>query len=100
MASLHKKVQLPGKSAQELYDKVSSDIDRFLQKSGVTQFDLKRDPQKKVVTVDSKMVQATLQCTDGCMELNGKLSLLASPFRSKIEEGIEKWVKKAFGTST
>ena len=96
MASLNKKVQVPGKSAQELYDKVSSDIDRFLEKSGVTKFEIDRDASKKRVTIKSSMVNATLDCTEGCMTLEGKLSLLASPFKSKIEEGIAKWVMKAF----
>ncbi len=96
MASLQKKVQLPGKSAQQLYDKVSVDIDRFLEKSGISKFEIQRDAQKKQVRIKSSMVNATLSCTDGCMELDGKLSLLASPFKSKIEEGIEKWVRKSF----
>ncbi len=96
MASLNKKVQIPGKTAQELYAKVSTDIDRFLEKSGVSKYEILRDDAKKRVTIKSSMVNATLDCTDGCMTLDGKLSLLATPFKSKIEEGIAKWVMKAF----
>lgn len=97
MPSYTRKVEVPGKSSQELYDTVSSDISRFLEKTGIGKFDLERDPGKKCVSFKSSMVSATLRCTDGALELDAKLSLLATPFRSKIDEGIDRWVAKTFG---
>ena len=96
MPSYSKTVQVPGKSAQELYDRVSQDIDRFLSKTPIGKYDLNRDPAKKEVSFTSSMASATLRCTDGQLELDGKLSLFAAPFRSKLDEGIEKWVAKTF----
>jgi hypothetical protein len=94
--SYHREVKLPGKSSQELYDKVASDIDRFLQKASIGKFDVERDPSKKEVRVKSSMFSATLVCSDGTLKLDCQLSLLATPFRSKIDEGIDKWIAKAF----
>ena len=96
MPSYTRKVQLPGKSSQELYDKVATDIDRFMEKAGVGKFEIERNPSKKQLQIKSSMFSATLACTDGAIELDGKLSLLASPFKSKIDEGIDKWLAKAF----
>lgn len=100
MPSYSRKVSVAGKSAQELYDKVSSDIDRFMQKAQVGKFDIERRPDRKEVEVKSSMFSAVLQCRDGSLELNGKLSLLAAPFKSKIDEGIDKWLAKAFSGPT
>ena len=96
MPSYTRKVTVAGKSSQELYDKVSSDIDRFLTKAQIGKFDLERRPEKKEVEIKSSMFSAVLSCRDGALELNGKLSLLAAPFKSKIDEGIDKWLAKTF----
>ena len=42
------------------------------------------------------MFSATLSCSDGKISLDGNLSLLATPFRSKIDQGIDRWVEKTF----
>ncbi|MCM2278787.1 MAG: polyhydroxyalkanoic acid system family protein [Oligoflexia bacterium] len=96
MPSYNRKVQLPGKNAQELYDKVAADIQRFMEKSGIGKFDIERDPARKQVCLKSSMVTATLLCHDGALELDAKLSLLAAPFRGKIDEGIDKWLARTF----
>ena len=96
MPSYTRKVQIPGKGSQELYDKVSSDIDRFMEKVGLGKFEIVRDAAKKQVQIKSSMVTATLACGEGSIELDAKLSLLATPFRSKIDEGIDRWLAKAF----
>jgi hypothetical protein len=99
MPSYTKKVQIPGKSSQELYDKVASDIDRFLEKAGVGKVDVARDPSRKQVQIKSSMVTATLACTEGAIDVDAKLSLLAAPFKSKIDEGITKWISKTFNVT-
>ena len=96
MPSYSRKVPVPGKTAQELYDKVSSDIERFMEKASIGKVDIERDPGKKQVHVKSSMFSATLNCRDGAMELDGKLSLMAMPFKSKLDDGIDKWIAKTF----
>jgi hypothetical protein len=97
MPSYSRKVQVPGKTSQELYDKVAVDIDRFMEKASVGKFEITRDPANKQVHIKSSMVNGTLFCTEGNLELDAKLSLLAMPFKSKLDEGIDKWISKAFG---
>ncbi len=97
MPSYSRKVPLAGKSAQELYDKVSGDIDRFLAKASIPgKSEVSRDPAAKTVTVTGSLFSATLVCMEGCLELQAKLSLMAAPFRGKLDEGIDKWLSKAF----
>ena len=96
MPSYSKTVEVPGKTAQELYDVVSRDIDRFMAKASIGKFDVQRNPGSKQVSVKSSMVNATLHCEEGRLRLEGQLSLLATPFKSKIDEGITWWLGKAF----
>lgn len=96
MPSYAKKIQVPGKTGQELYDRVSTDIDHFLGKIGIGKVDVERDPGQKKVTIKSSMVTATLTCLDGMIDVDGKLSLFAAPFKGKIDEGITKWITKTF----
>jgi hypothetical protein len=96
MPSYTREVNVPGKSAQELYDRVSGDIDRVLEKFNVGKFDVSRDPAKRALSIKGSMLSATLTCGDGKLKLDGKLSLLAAPFKSKIDENIDRWLTKAF----
>lgn len=96
MPSYSRKVDLPGKSSQELYDKVSADVERFMSKASIGNFDVKRVPEKKEVHIKASMVTATLICKEGSITLDAKLSLLAAPFRSKIDDGIDRWLEKTF----
>ena len=97
MPAYSKTVKVPGRSAHDLYEKISRDIDQMSQKWGVAQkMELSRDPEKRQIYLKSSMVSATLTCTEGCLVLEAKLSLLAAPFRSKIDEQIDRWVSKNF----
>jgi hypothetical protein len=95
MPSYSRKVQIPGQSAQQLFDTVSSHIDRFVDKAPA-KFEIERDAARKEVRLNSSMATATLICREGEMEVEAKLSLFAAPFRSKIDEGINKWLSKTF----
>lgn len=97
MPSYSRQIQIPGKSAAELYEKIAADIERVMTKASVGKLDVSKDPAKKQVSVKSSMFSAVLSCEDGKVSLNGSLSLLATPFRSKIDEGIDRWVQKTFG---
>jgi hypothetical protein len=94
MPSYSRRVKVPGKSSQELYDRVSQDIDRFLSKASLGKFDVERDPHARQVNVKSSMFSGKLSCLDGELVLDANLSLFAAPFRSKLDEGIDKWVSK------
>jgi hypothetical protein len=96
MPSYTKKVQIPGRSSQELYDKISADIERFLEKAGVGKVVIDRNAARKQLQFKSSMFSGTLSCLEGVVDLDAKLSLLATPFKSKIDEGIDRWLSKNF----
>lgn len=96
MPAYNKKVTVPGKSAQELYEKITQDIDQMIAKWGLPNAKLTRDPAKKQIQLKAPMVEAVLSCTDGQLNLEAQLGLLAMPFRSKIEEQVNKWVNRNF----
>jgi hypothetical protein len=97
MASYTRTVEVPGKTSQQLYDRISAEIDSFLSKTSIGKYDLERDPEKKEVRFKSSMASASLACGEGKIELTAKLSLFAAPFRSKLDEGIDRWIAKTFG---
>jgi hypothetical protein len=96
MAKYSRKVDLSGRSAQEIYDKVSSEIERFLEKTPVGKSEVTRDPVAKTIKAKSSMFSAVLTCTEGGVDLAVDLSFLATPFRGKLDEGIDKWLAKHF----
>jgi hypothetical protein len=100
MPSYSRRVQIPGKSSQELYDKVSQDIERFLSKASLGKFDVERDDGRKELRVKSSMFSATLACREAEMELNAQLSLLATPFKSKLDDAITRWIAKTFNLNS
>jgi hypothetical protein len=96
MPSYSREARIPGKSAQELYETVSREIERFLAKLSVGRFELDRDPGRKEVRFRASVADLALRCSDETLRLEGKLSLLALPFRSKLDEGIDRWLSKTF----
>lgn len=96
MASYSRRVKIPGKSSQELYDVVSKDIDHFLNKASIGKFEVDRDSPKKQLRIKSSLFSATLTCMEAEMELQAQLSLLATPFKSKLDESITRWLSKKF----
>ena len=96
MPSYSRRVSVPGKTAQELYDTVSGDIERFLTKSSLGKVELERDPGKKEFLIKATVFSATLACMEGEMELDAKLSLFAAPFKSKLDDSITRWLTKTF----
>ena len=77
--------------------KLSTDIDHMVEKWGIAQkMELTRDPSRRQISLKSAMVTATVTCSEGSMVLDAKLSLLAMPFRSKLDEQIDRWISKNF----
>jgi hypothetical protein len=99
MASYSKTFPVPGKLADSIYTSVANDIDRFLSKSPIGSYEVKRDDAAKSVAFKSSMASGTLAAKDGSLQVDISLSLLATPFKSKIEEGVTKWLSKAFANS-
>ena len=96
MPAYSKKVVIDGRSAQEIYEKVAADIAEVLSRNSLGGFDISHDPGRREVTLKSKVITATLICCEGELRMDGKLSLMAAPFRSKIDEGVDRWVARAF----
>jgi hypothetical protein len=96
MPAYNKKVSVPGKSAQELYDKIAMDIDQLVSKWGLPNAKLTRDAAKRQIHLKAPMVEAVLSCVEGEVRLDAQLGLLAMPFRSKIDEQVDKWVGRNF----
>ena len=102
MPSYHKRVEIPGQNASELYARVEKDMEKFLVTSTaglIGKLDVKKDPASHSIQVDSKLFNARLLCEDGAIDLQGKIGLMALPFRSKIDEVIDRWIAKHFQTT-
>ena len=85
--------------ADSIYASVAKDIDRFLSKSPIGNYEVNRNDASKEVSFKSSMASGTLAAKDGQLQVDIKLSLLATPFKGKIEEGVTKWLAKAFANS-
>jgi hypothetical protein len=99
MASFSKTFSVPGQAAEKIYQLVSSDIDRFLSKTPLGQVQVERSDANKKVSFKSSMASGTLTASENSLTVEVSLSLLASPFKGKIEEGVTKWLNKTFGTA-
>jgi hypothetical protein len=99
MASYSKNFPVPGKMADSIYASIAGDIDRFLTKSSIGSFEVKRDDSAKKVSFKSSMASGTLSAKDEQLQVDISLSLLATPFKGKIEEGVNKWLSKTFANS-
>lgn len=98
MASFSKKFEIPGKNADSIYMAVAGDIDRFISKTPLSNVEINRDEAGKAVSFKSAMASGTLSAHDGGLNVEVSLSLLASPFKGKIDDGISQWLNKTFGT--
>jgi hypothetical protein len=100
MSKFSKNFPIEGKSAQEIYTTISNGIDHFLSKTPVGGHDIKRDEAAKQVSFKSSMASGTLTATDGALLVEVSLSLLATPFKSKLDEGVTKWLNKTFAINS
>ncbi len=97
MPSHNKKFPLPGKTSANIYDAVSKNIDLFLSKTPIGNCEVKKDDAGKKVSFKASMASGTLTAEEGQLNVELSLSLMATPFKGKIDEGIEKWLSRAFG---
>ena len=96
MSKYSREVEIPGRSAKELYETVSKDIDRFIAKSPIGGFEVIRNEANLSVSVKSSMANATLNCVENRIRLDANLSLFAAPFRGKLDDAIDRWLAKTF----
>ena len=99
MASYTKTFSVPGKLADSIYTSVANDIDRFLSKSPLGKYEVSRDDASKTVSFKSSMASGSLIAKDNQLHVDISLSFLATPFKSKIEEGVTKWLTKTFANT-
>lgn len=98
MPSYSRTIALPGKTADEIFNRISLAIDKFEEKDTgkFGKFEFSRDEAEKSVQLKSHHVTANLKCRDGEVFLEGKLSFFVAAFRSKIDDGIDQWIEKSF----
>ncbi len=96
MASFSKTFTVPGKNSDVIYGAIATDIDRFLSKTPIGKVEVIRDQGSKKVSFKSSMASGTLTAKEGSLSVDVSLSLLASAFKGKIEEGITRWLEKTF----
>ena len=84
-----KRIELIGLKKEQIYAKAATDIERILGKLPLGKTDLKKNDSTLSFHIKASLVEADLTCIDGAMEFNGNLSLMAIPFRSKIDEMLE-----------
>ncbi len=96
MPTYSKKVRIPGKSSQELYDKVSEGIDRLMSQTSIGKYAIERDPIQRELHLKGSLFSATLACLDAEIELRAQLSLMAIPFREQLDQGMDRWLTKIF----
>ena len=97
MASFTKKFPVPGKSADAIYTAIASGIEHFLSKTPLANVDIDRNESAKKVSFKSSMASGSLIASEGELNVEISLSLLASAFKGKIDEGVTKWLTKTFG---
>jgi hypothetical protein len=100
MAKHQKTYEVPGQSADSIYQAISEQLDAFLKKTPLGDFTVEQNPAAKTVSFKAGMASGSLLAQDGKVAVDVKLSLLASPFKGKIDEGIQKWLQKAFPNAT
>lgn len=97
MASFNKTFPIPGKAADAIYTAISNDLEKFLAKTPLGNADIKRDEAAKKVSFKASMASGSLTAKENGLEVEISLSFLATPFKGKIEEGVNHWLKKTFG---
>ena len=100
MAGYSKKFSIPNQSSEKIYAAVSSDIDRFLSKTPLGKVEVSRNEGSKQVTFKAAMASGTLVAKEGELQIDITLSLLASAFKGKIDDGLTHWLNKTFGIKT
>ncbi len=95
MGKYQREINFPGKSSDEIYEKISTTIEQFLDKLSLSNVNLERSPGKKSVSFKSKVASAKLTCHEEKILIEAELGFMAMAFKSKIDQGIDKWLSQA-----
>lgn len=96
MPKHNRRISIQGKSAKEIYDRVSKEIDPFLVKAQLGKYSLNRVPSDFVIEIESSFANGRIRCEQDTFLLEINLSLLAYPFKSKLDESLDRWIAKTF----
>ncbi|MEK7690378.1 MAG: hypothetical protein AAB425_05095 [Bdellovibrionota bacterium] len=99
MPAYKKKIAVSGKSSTELYEKIATGIDYFLSKYPLGKHEVVRDAGTRKVHLKSSMVTLELKCLEGEIHIEGSLSFIAMAIKGKLDDGIDRWIAKTFGSS-
>jgi hypothetical protein len=97
MSSYTRSIKIPDKSSQELFDVVSKEVEHFMKKNSFGKYEIDRNAVQKEIRIKTALFSATLRCHDSEIELTAELSLMATPFKSKLDSSITTWISKTFG---
>ncbi len=97
MRKYAKEITIPGVSAQDIYQKVTDGMDDFLDKIPIGKLAVTRHDDTQSIEIESSHVVGTLECVEGLIRVSGKLSLLARPFRPRMDAAIDSWISSNFG---
>lgn len=98
MAGYKRNLKVPGKTSDELYSKISTELEKFLEKAQIGKCKITTEVSEKLISADGSMFSATIVCREGEIDMEVSLSFLAAAFRGKIDESIDRWLAKTFGT--
>lgn len=96
MGNYSRKVKIEGKSSAQLYEVLSSDIDRLMSKISVGKYEVNPRPEESQVLVKGVGFTATLSCEDEQLAVDAQLGFLLLPLKSKLDEAITRWLNKTF----
>ncbi len=86
-------VNLAGASAREIFDRISSDLERWKPKIAIPNVSIVADADRLSFKVDSPFFTGAVECHEGEAKVDGDLSFLASAFKSRVDQAIDDWVK-------
>lgn len=101
MPAFKKTISVPGLKKDEIYARVKTEVGRAQEKlkdstNPLAKFDVNFRDEICEVGVKAKLFSGSLTFRDGQVEATFDLSILATPFRSQIDEQIDRWVTRAF----
>jgi hypothetical protein len=98
MPKYSKTFSLPGVSAEVSFTKILKEAETWKTslESMLGAVEIASEQAKKELSFSSKWVKASLICKEDAVQVDAELSMFAMPFKSKVDEGIERWIKKSF----
>jgi hypothetical protein len=102
MPKYTKSFSLPGVKPETVFDKIVGDSERWKTsiESMLGKVEIQSDPALKQISLKSKFVNAVFVCLPEEVRVDADLSLMAMPFKGKVDEGIDRWIKKTFPEAT